>query len=144
MRVKDVLATKGDAVATIDPEATVGAAISALTGHRVGALVVTTDGRSIDGIISERDIVHGLDSVGVEILTVPVRTLMTADVQTCSLTDEIRLLATTMTQGRFRHLPVVADGVLAGIVSIGDIVKIRVDELETEQQQLMGYISSAG
>ena len=144
MRVKDVLATKGDAVATIDPEATVGAAISALTGHRVGALVVTTDGRSIDGIISERDIVHGLDSVGVEILTVPVRTLMTAEVQTCSPTDEIRLLATTMTQGRFRHLPVVADGVLAGIVSIGDIVKIRVDELETEQQQLMGYISSAG
>ena len=134
MRVKDVLATKGDAVATIDPEATVGAAISALTGPRVGALVVTTDGRTI----------HGLDSVGVEILTVPVRSVMTAEVQTCSPTDEIRSLATTMTQRRFRHLPVVADGVLAGIVSIGDIVKIRVDELETEQQQLMGYISSAG
>ncbi len=144
MRVKDVLAIKGGAVATIDPEATVGAAISALTGHRVGALVVTKDGRTIDGIISERDIVHGLDSVGVEILTVPVRTVMTAEVHTCNPTDEIRSLATTMTQRRFRHLPVVADGVLAGIVSIGDIVKIRVDELETEQQQLMGYISSAG
>ena len=144
MRVKDVLAKKGDAVATIGVSATVAQVISDLAGHRVGALVVSTDGRTVRGIVSERDVVHALDAYGADVLAMPVSAIMTAEVHTCSPGDEVRGLARTMSDKRFRHMPVVVDGELAGIVSIGDIVKIRVDELETEHEQLMGYISSAG
>ncbi len=144
MRVKDVLAKKGVAVATVGSGATVAQVISDLVGHRVGALVVSPDGRSVRGIVSERDVVHALDSYGADVLDMPVSAIMTADVSTCTPADEVRALARTMTDQHFRHMPVLVDGELAGIVSIGDIVKIRVDELETEQEQLMGYISSAG
>lgn len=144
MRVKDVLAKKGVAVATVGSGAIVAQVISDLAGHRVGALVVSPDGRNVHGIVSERDVVHALDSYGADVLAMPVSVIMTADVTTCSPADEVRALARTMTDQHFRHMPVLVDGELAGIVSIGDIVKIRVDELETEHEQLMGYISSAG
>jgi CBS domain-containing protein len=144
MRVQDVLAKKGDRVATIGADATVAHVISDLAGHRVGALVVSPDGRTVRGIVSERDVVHALDAYGADVLDMPVSAIMTADVQTCAPADEVRELARVMTDKRFRHMPVLVDGELAGIVSIGDIVKIRVDELETEQEQLMGYIASAG
>ncbi len=144
MRVQDVLAKKGDRVATIGTDATVAEVIGDLAGHRVGALVVSSDGRTVRGIVSERDVVHALDAYGADVLDMPVNSIMTADVHTCSPTDEVRDLARAMTDKRFRHMPVIVDGELAGIVSIGDIVKIRVDELETEQAQLMGYIASAG
>ena len=144
MRVQDVLAKKGDAVATIGTGATVAQVVSDLAGHRVGALVVSADGRTVRGIVSERDVIHALDAYGVDVLDMPVSAIMTAEVHTCTPADEVRALATTMTAKRFRHMPVLVDGELAGIVSIGDIVKIRVDELETEQEQLLGYISSAG
>jgi len=143
MRVKDVLAIKGTSVATIGPGATVADAIAALARHGVGALVVTTDGRGIEGIISERDVVRGLNNLGSTLLGAAVREIMTADVHTCEPADEVRSLAKTMTDKHFRHMPVLVDGALAGIMSIGDVVKSRVDELETEHAQLVGYISAS-
>ena len=144
MHVKDVLAHKGAAVATVTPGALITEVIAALAEHHVGALVVTSDGRTIEGIVSERDVVRALHTRGAELLGTQVREIMTVDVLTSSPGDEVRSLAKTMTEKRFRHMPVVVDGALAGIVTIGDIVKNRLDELETEHDQLVDYISSTG
>jgi len=144
MHVKDVLAHKGAAVATVTPVALITEVIAALAEHHVGALVVTSDGRNIEGIVSERDVVRALHSRGAELLGTQVREIMTVNVLTSSPDDEVRSLAKTMTEKRFRHMPVVVDGALAGIVTIGDIVKNRLDELETEHDQLVDYISSTG
>lgn len=143
MRVKDVLVHKGAAVATVDPGATVADVIASLAKHGVGALVVTSDGRSIEGIISERDVVRALNLLGADLLAMAVREIMRVDVHTCVPTDQVSTLARTMTDKRFPHMPVVVDGALSGIVSIGDVVKSRLDELETEHDQLIGYITSA-
>jgi CBS domain-containing protein len=144
MHVKDVLAHKGAAVATVTPVALITEVIAALAEHHVGALVVTSDGRKIEGIVSERDVVRALHSRGAELLGTQVREIMTVNVLTSSPDDEVRSLAKTMTEKRFRHMPVVVNGALAGIVTIGDIVKNRLDELETEHDQLVDYISSTG
>jgi CBS domain-containing protein len=144
MHVKEILAHKGPAVVTIGPGAVVADVVASLAQHRIGALVVTSDGRRIEGIVSERDVVKALNAYGTDLLQMAVREIMTADVHTCVPADEVRSLARTMTDKRFRHMPVVIDGALSGIVTIGDIVKGRVDELETEHEQLMDYISSAG
>ena len=143
MQVKDVLAVKGTAVATVGAEASVTVAVALLAEHRVGALVVSGDGRRIDGIVSERDVVRALHTHGAGLLQTPIRDIMTSDVHTCSPGDEVSAIARVMTDKRFRHVPVTVDGELAGIVSIGDLVKSRVDELETEHDQLLEYISSA-
>ncbi|ACV77452.1 CBS domain-containing protein [Nakamurella multipartita] len=142
MRVKDILNRKGSAVATIDPDASVADAVATLHERRIGAVVVSADDASISGILSERDVVGALATMGPAVLTATVRQIMTAEVLTCEPEDELRSLAITMTDKRFRHMPVVVDGKLAGIVSIGDVVKHRVDELQTEHDQLMDYISS--
>jgi CBS domain-containing protein len=142
MQVTNILAHKGAAVATIDPAATVAEVVASLAEHRIGALVVSSDGRQIEGIVSERDVVRALHTVGAGVLTMQVRELMTVNVHTCAPTDEIRSLAKTMTERRFRHMPVAIDGTLSGIVTLGDVVKSRVDELETEHDQLVGYISA--
>lgn len=139
MLVDQILEAKGRAVATVTPDATVAEAVAELTTHNVGALVVSSDGRSVEGILSERDIVRGL-SEGAEVLQRRVRDLMATDVSTCNGRSGVEELMSTMTTGRFRHLPVVADGELCGIISIGDVVKARIDELATETQQLVGYI----
>jgi CBS domain-containing protein len=144
MHVKDVLAHKGAHVATVAPESLISEVIAALAEHHVGALVVTGDGRRIDGIVSERDVVRALNSRGAGLLDTPVGEIMTTNVHTCGPHDEIRSLARTMTDKRFRHMPVEIDGALAGIVTIGDVVKGRLDELETEHDQLVEYISSTG
>ena len=144
MHVKEILAHKGPAVVTIGPGAVVADVVASLAQHRIGALVVTSDGRRIEGIVSERDVVKALNAYGTDLLQMAVREIMTADVHTCVPADEVRSLARTMTDKRFRHMPVVVNGALSGIVTIGDIVKGRVDELETEHEQLMDYISSAG
>ncbi len=144
MRVKDILAKKGGGVATVDPDATIGEAVALLRRHRIGALVVSVDGASIDGILSERDVVGALATMGAGLLTAAVRQIMTSQVLTCEPGDELRTLAITMTDKRFRHMPVAVNGRLAGIVSIGDVVKYRVDELQTEHDQLVDYISSSG
>ncbi len=143
MLVRDVLAAKGTAVATIAPTATVTELVAALAEHGIGALVVSGDGSSIDGIVSERDVARGLHTRGADLLARPVSEVMTARVRTCRPEESIRDIARVMTDGRFRHLPVLQDGQLAGIVSIGDIVKKRIDELEAEADQLVGYLSTA-
>jgi CBS domain-containing protein len=135
-----ILQRKGRDVSTILPEATVREAAAALTAANVGALVVSPDGSSLVGIVSERDIVRRLATDGPALLDQPVSALMQAEVHTCAGTDNVDQLMHLMSEHRIRHLPVVADGALAGIISIGDVVKTRVDELETEKDQLVDYI----
>ncbi|MHB8245754.1 MAG: CBS domain-containing protein [Acidimicrobiales bacterium] len=142
MKIETLLASKGTAVATIQPGATVRDAVAELATHGVGALVVSTDGRQIDGICSERDIVRGLaDSDGV-LLDNEVSSIMSSTVYTCSLGDDTDSLMTVMTEHRIRHVPVVQDGALAGIVSIGDVVKTRIGELEKDRNELVDYINA--
>jgi CBS domain-containing protein len=142
MRVSDLLRTKGQSVATIAPDATVSTAVDELRQHGVGALVVSADGITIDGIVSERDVVRHLASVGASVVDQSVRSIMTAEVSTCGRGDGLDALMEQMTDRRIRHLPVVSDGRLDGIISIGDVVKARLAELETEKQHLSDYIST--
>lgn len=139
MLVDQILDSKGREVATVAPDATIADAVDALREHNVGALVVSADGAEVAGILSERDVVRGLAD-GPEMLQHTVGELMVRDVATCHGRTDTEELMGTMTSGRFRHMPVLADGRLAGIVSIGDVVKARIDELATETEQLVGYI----
>ena len=141
MRIQDVLRHKGSAVATVPPETSVLELLAALSQHGVGALVVSADGRQVDGIVSERDVVRRLHDSGADLLSRPVSSIMTESVHTCAPEDLIDDLMRAMTERRIRHIPVVVDGTLRGIVSIGDIVKFRIDELETERRQLENYIN---
>ena len=139
MRIADVLRRKGSVVATVGPTATVADLISELAAHNVGALPVVDDGRLI-GIVSERDVVRRLHAGGPALLEAPVGDIMTTEVTTCSPGDDVTDLAAVMTARRFRHLPVLVNGELSGIVSIGDLVKARIDQLEAERAQLQRYI----
>jgi CBS domain-containing protein len=141
MNVETILAGKGRDVLTIAPDATIADAVAVLKARRVGAAVVSIDGKSVAGILSERDIVHGLAEHGAQALERRVDELMTRDVMTCVGGDTDREVLALMTERRFRHLPVVEDGVLAGIVSIGDVVKSRLDEIATEAEAMRDYIS---
>jgi CBS domain-containing protein len=140
MRIRDIVRTKGDAVATVRPDATVRELLATLAEHNIGAAVVSADDMTIAGIASERDVVRHLHAHGDRLLAEPVSEIMTSDVRTCGLDDHVDELRRIMTQHRIRHLPVVRDGRLAGIVSIGDVVKSTIDELETEREHLVGYI----
>ncbi len=142
MRISSLLAEKGAPVATIDGAATVAEAVRALSAHGIGALVVSADGAHIQGIVSERDIVRRLDELGAALLGTTVASLMSTVVHTCTPEDDTESLMATMTQRRIRHVPVVSDGVLAGIVSIGDVVKIRLGELEKDRNELVDYINA--
>jgi CBS domain-containing protein len=142
MRISDVLRGKGASVVTVEPDTDVRTLLGVLAEHGIGAVVVSSDGRSIEGIVSERDIVRALAARGATVLSEQVSEIMTGEVQTCAPDAHIDELMRTMTQGRFRHVPVVVDGALAGIVSIGDVVKRRVDELESERDSLSRYITS--
>jgi CBS domain-containing protein len=140
MRINDVLRSKPTfEVVTITPDATVRDLVAALAQHNVGALIVSTDGVSVDGIVSERDVVRRLND-GVEVLDQRVDTIMTASVETCEGDQDVDLLMKQMTDHRIRHVPVVADGRLTGIISIGDVVKSRIGELEFERDQLDQYL----
>ena len=140
MRIADVLRSKGSAVATVAPTATVTELIGELAAHNVGALPVIDGGRLV-GIMSERDVVRRLHAGGPGLLEARVADIMTTEVTTCTPTDDVTDLAAVMTSRRFRHLPVVVEGELTGIVSIGDLVKARIDLLESERAQLQSYIS---
>ncbi len=140
MKISDVLRTKGTEVATIRPDESVTRLIEVLADRGVGALVVSPDGAAVVGIVSERDVVRHLHRSGASVLNGPVSAIMTADVTTCSADDAVESLAQTMTQQRIRHVPVVADGRLEAIVSIGDIVKHRIHALQSERDQLVEYI----
>lgn len=140
MRIADVLKNKGTAVVTISPQATVTELLAGLAEMNIGAMVVM--GKSgLEGIVSERDVVRQLHKRGSSLLAQPVSSIMTSVVATCTPRDTVDHLNVLMTQNRVRHIPVLDSGRLAGIVSIGDVVKTRMEELETEQQQLQAYIT---
>jgi CBS domain-containing protein len=143
MKVESILAAKGESVETIRPDREIALAAVKLRDARIGALVVSTDGKEVKGIISERDIVRGLAERGANVLDLTVRNLMTPKVITCTPEDSVTHLMKLMTSKRIRHLPVIsADGELCGIVSIGDVVKNRLEELELEATVLRdAYIS---
>lgn len=142
MKINDVLRGKrsGTQVVTISPEATVSELLALLAEHNIGAVVVSPDGSSVAGIVSERDIVRLLKDT-LDARDIPVSAIMTTTVHTCGLDDHIDSLMRMMTEQRIRHVPVVTDGVLTGIVSIGDVVKTRIGELEFEREQLSNYIT---
>lgn len=140
MRITDVLRRKGDLVVTITPQDTVRALLDALAEHKVGALVVATADGPVEGIVSERDVVRHLQARGEAVLDQPVSAIMTAPVHTAPPDASLDDLMVLMTERRIRHVPVVIDGRLAGIVSIGDVVKHRIEELQSERDQLTAYI----
>jgi len=141
MRVTEVLRRKGRSVITIAPDRSVRELLGLLAEHRIGALVVSDDGVRVDGIVSERDVVRRLQADGDAILDGAVSAIMTVEVRTCGPADQVDELMAVMTEGRFRHLPVLVDGRLAGIVSIGDVVKHRIAEVQDERDQLTAYIT---
>ena len=143
MQIGQLLRRKGGEVTTIDGSRDVRTALALLAGHGIGALVVSADGVRIDGILSERDIARGLHERGADLLARPVTEVMTAEVHTCVPTATVTDLAQLMTDQRVRHVPVVDGDALVGIVSIGDVVKARLDELETERRQLVDYIQTS-
>ena len=142
MLVEAVLHAKGRSVLTIEQDKTVGDAARALAERRVGAVVVVENRDRVVGILSERDIVRGLGTLGPDIFGQPVTALMTREVFTCTGADSLDKLMGVMTNRRFRHIPVVEDGRLAGIVSIGDVVKNKLDEAAMENDSLRHYIAA--
>jgi CBS domain-containing protein len=145
MQVRQILAAKGRRVVTIRPDATVSTVIHRLALERIGALIVSRDGVRLEGIVSERDIVQGLAERGADLLGagVPVSEIMTHHVITCTPDDSVKTVMQQMTQRRIRHLPIVDDGRLAGMISIGDVVKNRMEEVELESSVLRdAYIAA--
>ncbi len=143
MRISDVLRAKGTQVVTVTPDTTVRHLLAVLAEHKIGAVVVSDDGRSVHGIASERDVVRALASRGAAVMSEPVSAIFTADVRTVTPETPVEEVMRLMTEFRVRHAPVVVDGALHGIVSIGDVVKNRMDELETERTALTDYITAS-
>jgi CBS domain-containing protein len=139
-----ILERKGSDVHTVASNAMLLAVADALREHNVGALVVSADGATVDGIVSERDIVRQLARFGTGAVKLTVADVMTTDVTTCSPDTTVDELSELMTQHRIRHVPVVADGRLVGIVSIGDVLKTRLDELEVRNSSLEQYVTGTG
>jgi CBS domain-containing protein len=141
MTVERILKAKGSHTPTVVPDARIADVITALEAEDVGALVVSADGQRIDGIISERDVVRGLQRFGPEVLNHSVCDLMSSDVVTCMADDRIAGVMAVMDDRKIRHLPVVDDGKLAGVVSIRDIIKHRLDEVQAEADAMRSYIA---
>jgi CBS domain-containing protein len=143
MRISQVIAAKPlQDVITVSPDATVREMLGLLAEHNVGALVVSSDGKKVDGIASERDVVRGLLE-NEDLLDAPVSSIMTSEVHTCDGDHRVNELMQVMTERRFRHIPVMENDEMVGIISIGDVVKSRLSELEFERDQLDSYIHSA-
>lgn len=141
MRISEVIKKKGDHVVTIHPSTTIADMLGVLYEHRIGAVVVSEDdGATVKGIASERDIVRALHERGVGVMQDQVRTVMSSEVWTCTSKDELEALAIQMTEHRVRHVPVLDGDRLIAIVSIGDVVKHRLDELESERNDLVQYM----
>ena len=143
MNVKTILAAKGGDTICIEPTADLAAAARLLGTHRIGAVVIRGAGERLAGILSERDIVRAIAEHGAPALTLPVGQVMTRNVATCGEDDDIANIMERMTAGKFRHMPVVANGKMIGLVSIGDVVKQRVEEIERESEALRDYIRTA-
>jgi len=141
MRISDVLRAKGDNVVTVTPETDVAGLLRVLAEHKIGAAVVSPDGVSVVGIVSERDVVRALAVRGAVVLSEPVSAISTTAVLTMPPGTPLEEVERLMTERRFRHVPVVVDGALGGIVSMGDVVQSRINELETERATLTGYIT---
>jgi CBS domain-containing protein len=141
MRISDILRVKGENVVTVPPDMPVEVLVTELARHRIGAAVVSRDGTAVEGIVSERDVVRALAERGPAVLAEPVNTIQTTQVRTVTPDAQLEDVERLMTERRFRHVPVVVDGRLAGVVSIGDVVKNRIDELETERTTLADYIT---
>ncbi|MGB6395870.1 MAG: CBS domain-containing protein [Bradyrhizobium sp.] len=142
MTVRSILDSKGHQVLNVEPDAKLAAAVKILGEKKIGAVLVMSQGR-IEGILSERDIVRVLSERGAHVLEEPVSGVMTRKVVSCRQSDTVAGIMEMMTLGKFRHLPVVEDGKVVGLISIGDIVKRRVHEYETEQEALQNYIKTA-
>ena len=142
MTVRRILNFKGSDVVTVAPNVSLHEAISLLTKHQIGALVVTDNG-TVLGVLSERDVVRLLSNKDTNRFDNPVSPAMTKDVKNCTPEDSIQQLMHVMTMGRFRHMPVVENGKLAGVISIGDVVKLRLEEMERESEHLKNYIATA-
>jgi CBS domain-containing protein len=143
MRISDLLRVKGTQTVTVPPDMRVRGLLAVLAEHQIGAVVVSADGTSVEGIASERDIVRALAERGAAVLSEPVTAIYTAEVRTVTPQTSLEEVMRMMTVHRIRHAPVMADGGLQGIVSIGDVVKSRIDELESERAALTGYITGA-
>lgn len=143
MNVKEILAAKGGDIVSIEPTADLAAAARLLSTHRIGAVVIRGAGGRLAGILSERDIVRAVAEQGADALTVSVGQVMTRKVTTCGENDSIADIMERMTAGKFRHVPVLRDGELIGVVSIGDVVKQRVGEIERDADALRDYIRTA-
>ena len=141
MLVSQILKSKSDdGVVTVPPGTTVGQAAEMLSARRIGAVIISTDGKTLSGILSERDVVRELGRRGAACLTYTVEGIMTARVVTCRRDDRADDILHQMTEGRFRHLPVVENGQMVGLISIGDVVKARLAELSMEKDALEGMI----
>jgi len=147
MNVKTILAAKqrnlGGDIICIEPTADLSAAVKCLASHRIGAVLVRGAGGRLAGILSERDIVRALAKQGSSALDLPVGQVMTREVETCGEEDTVAAIMERMTVGKFRHLPVLRNGELVGVISIGDVVKERVGEIEAEKEAMREYILSA-
>jgi CBS domain-containing protein len=143
MNVKAILAAKGGEIVCIEPTADLAAATQLLSANRIGAVLIKGAGGHIAGILSERDIVRALSQHGPAALSLPIGQVMTREVTTCTEEDNIATIMERMTAGKFRHMPVVSKGHLVGLISIGDVVKQRVGEIENESNALRDYIRTA-
>ena len=143
MFVSDILKLKNSVVVTTGPDETIGATARLMNGRRIGAVVVVDGDDAVVGIISERDVIRGIATKGDAVLDTPVHKLMTADVVACTAGETIAGIMQTMTAHRFRHMPVIEDGVLRGMISIGDVVKHRLEETEMEARALRDYVLAA-
>ena len=143
MTAARILSRKDSGTITIKSNANISKAIDLLSEKNIGAVIVSDDGHIVAGILSERDIIHGLKRAGTALLESKVGDIMTTKIQTCAPSDTLRNLLAIMTERRVRHLPVMEDNHLVGIVSIGDVVKMRLDDLVTEAEALRGYITGA-
>lgn len=142
MKVKDILQMKGSDVSTVSKDRPIMDVVAQLTDQKIGAVVVIDSPGKVIGIVSERDIVRAMGQHGLDIARLTAADLMTSEVKTCSPDESIDAVMTTMTHGRFRHMPVIEKGALAGLVSIGDAVKGRIQDLEHEREALKSYIAS--
>lgn len=144
MAVAHILRQKGSDVITVSPSDSVQSIVDTLSSHRIGAVVVVDGAGAISGIVSERDVVRAMSGDAAAVLTNTARDIMTTKVMTCQPSDSEAELMQLMTENRIRHLPVVADGKLSGMISIGDVVKLRIESIEREAEDMKTYIASAG
>lgn len=141
MIVATILRDKGANVVTARPESTISEISKLLHDAKIGAVIVSSDRVRVDGILSERDVVRAIADNGEAALTMSVAEVMTREVVTCAPSDNVAHLMSQMTAGRFRHMPVIDEGALIGIVSIGDVVRVRVEEIENEAEALRTYVT---